>query len=83
LRLCAVLRLAAGFFEFELVEGFAAEFAAAPSGAACVATDGGLFAPGDAAPFSVVAGASTGSTAPPDATQAFQPPKSGRTFLKP
>jgi hypothetical protein len=35
------------------------------------------------APFRVVAGASIGSTAPPPATQEFQPPSSGRTFVKP
>jgi hypothetical protein len=35
------------------------------------------------APVRVVAGALTGSTAPPDATHALQPPSSGRTFVNP
>jgi hypothetical protein len=35
------------------------------------------------APVSVVAGALIGSTAPPDATHALQPPSSGRTLVNP
>jgi hypothetical protein len=41
------------------------------------------FVPCVAAPLRVVAGASDGSVAPPAATQAYQPPTSGRTFVKP
>jgi uncharacterized membrane protein required for colicin V production len=74
LRVLVVLRLAAVFFFAGAVAGFA-------SVAALLA--GFIAAFVVVAPVRVVAGASIGSTAPPPATQEFQPPSNGRTFVKP
>ena len=89
MRLLFVFRFASELFVFLFVvaslAGFAAAFAFVVAFAfafvVVVVVFVGVVVAGAA--VSVVAGASGGSTAPPCATHAFQPPSSGRTFLKP
>jgi hypothetical protein len=76
-----LLRLAAVFFFTGEVAGFVS-VAGFASVAALLAGFIAAFVV-VVAPVRVVAGASIGSTAPPPATQEFQPPSSGRTFVKP
>jgi hypothetical protein len=99
LRVLGPLRLAAGFFvRAGVFDGFASVAAlfvgcvgAGTAGGCCAGAGVALvvvafvaaFVAGVVSPVSVVAGASEGSVAPPMPTHAYQPPSSGRTFVKP